>query len=53
MVFCSNRNAACMKIADTIKDKSPDEIRQMFNIEDDFTEEERVSLSVRSPLVSD
>ncbi|XP_040988373.1 SKP1-like protein 1A [Juglans microcarpa x Juglans regia] len=31
---------ACMRVADMIKGKSPDEIRRTFNIKNDFTPEE-------------
>ncbi|KAF3320258.1 SKP1-like protein 1B [Carex littledalei] len=31
---------ACQKLADMIKGKSPEEIRQIFNIKNDFTPEE-------------
>ncbi|CAN6183737.1 unnamed protein product [Urochloa humidicola] len=30
----------CQKVADTIKDKQPEEIRKIFNIKNDFTPEE-------------
>lgn len=34
-------NATCVKIATLLKDKNCEEIRAIFNIEDDFTEEEK------------
>ena len=30
----------CQRVADMIKGKTPDEIRKIFNVENDFTEEE-------------
>ncbi|CAH9089637.1 unnamed protein product [Cuscuta epithymum] len=34
----------CQRIADTIKDMSPEEVRAFFNIENDFTPEEEAKL---------
>ncbi|KAL6656997.1 hypothetical protein ACP70R_004777 [Stipagrostis hirtigluma subsp. patula] len=34
-------NATCRKVADMMMGKNPDEIRETFNIEDDFTKEEK------------
>ncbi|KAG9157594.1 hypothetical protein Leryth_023896 [Lithospermum erythrorhizon] len=34
----------CLKVADMIKDYSPEEVRKVFNIENDFTPEEEAAI---------
>ena len=38
------RDVGCKTVANMIKGKSPEEIRKLFNIVNDFTPEEEVSL---------
>ncbi|KAJ8467984.1 hypothetical protein OPV22_030536 [Ensete ventricosum] len=40
----SLRNLTCQKLADLIKNKSPEQIREMLGIEDDFSEEEKLEI---------
>ncbi|XP_074324597.1 SKP1-like protein 1A [Apium graveolens] len=35
---------SCQKVADSIKDKTPEEIRKIFNIQNDFTPDEEEAL---------
>lgn len=43
-----DRNAGCLKVANLIQGKAPEEIRELLNIENDFSEEEKVRLRVCS-----
>lgn len=37
-----NSNAGCLQVASLIRDKTPEEVREIFNIENDFSDEEKV-----------
>lgn len=38
----TDSDAGCLQIANLIRGKTPQEVREIFNIEDDFSEEEKV-----------
>ena len=46
--YLTHRDIGCKRVANMIKGKTPEEIRKMFNIVNDFTPEEEVSLFLRS-----
>jgi hypothetical protein len=43
------RDVGCKTVANMIKGKSPEEIRKLFNIVNDFTPEEEVRLNTLLP----
>ena len=44
---------ACMKVADEIKDKTPEEIRVRFGLKNDLTPEEDAQIAAENKLISE
>lgn len=43
----------CWTVAQMIKDKSPEEIRELFNIKDDFTDEEKAKILEENSFIKE